>query len=200
MLEPGYAYLYFGTGDRTNPSTTTGTNRFFAVKDRNETSDNFTTLDEDDLVNLTNNDIQDDPGSSDAIAQTSGLVTEDGWYITMEGTGEKILASPVVIFGIVFFTTFVPSTDPCSYGGDAYLYAVDYLNATAVLDFDDENEGLHKSDRTLAIGHGIPTEAVITIDAAGDTVVYVGVGGGVFRLAGPETDSNFAIGSWRELF
>jgi type IV pilus assembly protein PilY1 len=200
VLEPGYAYLYFGTGDRENPCTTTGTNRFFAVKDRNETSDNFTTLDEDDLVDLTDNALQDDPGSSEAIVQASGLVTEDGWYITMEGTGEKVLASPVVIFGIVFFTTFVPNTGPCSYGGDAYLYAVDYLNATAVLDFDTENEGLHKSDRTLDVGHGIPTEAVITIDTEGDTVVYVGVGGGVFRLAGPDAGTGLTIRSWREMF
>jgi type IV pilus assembly protein PilY1 len=206
VLEPGYAYLYFGTGDRTNPCTTTGTNRFFAVKDRNENNVDFASrvgaegkLIEDDLVDLTENLIQD--GTAEQATQTlTDLTNYDGWYITMEGTGEKVLASPVVIFGIVFFTTFVPNSGPCSYGGDAYLYAVDYLNATAVLDFDEENEGLHKSDRTLAIGHGIPTEAVITIDAAGDTVVYVGVGGGVFRLAGPETDDNFAIGSWREVF
>ena len=200
VLEPGYAYLYFGTGDRENPCATSETNRLFAVKDRNETNVDFTTLDEGNLVNLTDNELQDDPESAEAALQASGLVTEDGWYINMEGTGEKILASPVVVFGAVFFTSFVPNTGPCSYGGDAYLYAVNYLNGTAMLDFDAGNEGLHKSDRSLNIGHGIPTEAVITIDAAGETIVYVGVGGGVYRLAPDSGDAGFIIRSWRELF
>jgi type IV pilus assembly protein PilY1 len=199
VLEPGYAYLYFGTGDRTNPCAATGTNRFFAVKDRNETNADFTTLDENDLVNLTNNDIQDHPGTQAAIDQASGLITEDGWYINMEGTGEKILASPVVIYGIVFFTSFVPSTDPCSYGGDAYLYAVDYLNATAVLDFN-EDGSLDKSDRSFDIGSGIPTEAVVTINAEGETIVYVGVGGGIFRLTPDYGGGGLIIKSWREVF
>jgi type IV pilus assembly protein PilY1 len=206
VLEPGYAYLYFGTGDRTNPCTTTATNRLFAVKDRNEDDVAFAArvgaeakLIEDDLVDLTDNLIQD--GTSEQATQTlTDLTNYDGWYITMESTGEKILAAPVVIYGMVLFSTFVPDTDPCSYGGDAYLYAVDYLNGVAVLDFDETNEGLHKSDRSLNIGHGIPTEAVVTINAAGQTVVYVGAGGGIFRLVLPDVNSNFNIESWRELF
>jgi type IV pilus assembly protein PilY1 len=206
VLEPGYAYLYFGTGDRTSPCTTTETNRLFAVKDRNEDNDAFASrvgaegkLIEDDLVDLTANLIQD--GTEQQAADTySLLATKDGWYITMESTGEKILAAPVVIYGMVLFSTFVPDTDPCSYGGDAYLYAVDYLNGVSVLNFDEENEGLHKTDRSLNIGHGIPTEAVVTINAEGETVVYVGAGGGIFRLVLPDVNRNFNIDSWRELF
>ncbi len=206
VLEPGYAYLYFGTGDRTNPCTTTETNRLFAVKDRNEDDEAFASrvgaeakLIEDDLIDLTENLIQD--GTTEQATQTlTDLTNYDGWYITMQSTGEKILAAPTVIYGMVLFSTFVPNTDPCSYGGDAYLYAVDYLSGGSVLNFDEENEGLHKTDRSLNIGHGIPTEAVVTINAEGDTVVYVGAGGGIFRLALPDVNTNFNIESWRELF
>jgi type IV pilus assembly protein PilY1 len=206
VLEPGYAYLYFGTGDRTSPCATPETNRLFAVKDRNEDDVAFASrvgaegkLIEGDLVDLTANLIQD--GTEQQVADTYSLLgTKDGWYITMESTGEKILAAPVVIYGMVLFSTFVPDTDPCSYGGDAYLYAVDYLSGVSVLDFDEENEGLHKTDRSLNIGHGIPTEAVVTINAEGKTVVYVGAGGGIFRLLLPDVNGNFNIESWRELF
>jgi len=199
VLEPGYAYLYFGTGDRTSPCATPETNRLFAVKDKNEDDEDFASLTESDLVDLTANLIQD--GTEQQAADTySLLTTKDGWYITMEGTGEKILASPVVIYGMVLFSTFVPNIDPCSYGGDAYLYAVDYLSGVSVLNFDEENEGLHKTDRSLNIGHGIPTEAVVTINTEGETVVYVGAGGGIFRLVLPDVNRNFNIESWRELF
>jgi type IV pilus assembly protein PilY1 len=198
VLEPGYAYLYFGTGDRTSPCTTTGTNRMFAVKDRNEEDDDFTSFTESDLVDLTDDLIQE--GTTEEAENTyNALTAGDGWYITMEGTGEKILAAPVVIFGWVFFSTFLPDTDPCSYGGDAYLYAVDYLSGVSILDFDEDSD-LDKSDRSLNIGHGIPTEAVITINAEGETVVYVGAGGGIFRLVLPDCNANFTIDAWRELF
>jgi len=41
--------------------------------------------------------------------------------------GERVIDSALVAGGLVFFTTFVPSSDPCTSGGYAYLYAVDYL-------------------------------------------------------------------------
>lgn len=205
VLEPGYAYIYFGTGDRENPCTTSATNRLFAVKDRNENNVDFAArvgaeerLIEDDLVDLTANLIQD--GTEQQAADTLALLeTKEGWYITMEGTGEKILAPPVVVLGMVLFTTFVPNTDPCSYGGDGYLYIVDYLTGISVLDFD-EDDDLDKSDRSLEIGHGIPTEPVITINADGDIVVYVGAGGGIFKLVLSSGGGNFSVESWREVF
>lgn len=44
-----------------------------------------------------------------------------------ETAGERVIDSALVAGGYVFFTTFVPSTDPCLPGGKAYLYVLDYM-------------------------------------------------------------------------
>ncbi len=41
--------------------------------------------------------------------------------------GERVIDQALVAGGLVFVTTFVPNDDPCAAGGDAYLYALDYL-------------------------------------------------------------------------
>jgi len=205
VLERGYDYLYFGTGDREDPRTTSGTNRIFAVKDRNENNEDFADrvgaeekLIEDDLVDLTLDLIQEGTDTQ-AAATYSDLLTKDGWYITMTGSGEKILAAPVVFAGMVLFTTFVPNTDPCAYGGDGYLYAVDYLSGISVLDFDEDGE-LDKADIKESVGHGIPTEVVVTISADGTVIAYIGAGGGIFSLELPRGSGGFNVESWREVF
>lgn len=41
--------------------------------------------------------------------------------------GERMTDSALVAGGYVFFTTFVPSTDRCTAGGQGYLYVLDYM-------------------------------------------------------------------------
>jgi len=40
--------------------------------------------------------------------------------------GERVVDSALVAGGLVFFTTFVPKSEPCSAGGDSYFYVLDY--------------------------------------------------------------------------
>jgi type IV pilus assembly protein PilY1 len=211
VLEPGYAYLYFGTGDRTNPmdrpSPVTGNeDRFYAVKDKNDHNDPaFTTLTEADLYDATDNLIQDGDAAQQAAA-AAALAAGDGWYITLDETnhdGEKVLAPPTVIFGMVLFTTFTPvdTSDPsnlCSFGGDARLYAVDYLTAASLIDWG--SDGLDKTDRAINIGQGIPTEVVITLTDTGDVRGYVGAGGGIIHWDFTGSVPRFSVDAWREEF
>lgn len=211
VLEPDYAYLYFGTGDRDNPmnipSPDPHINRFYAVKDKNETDAAFQTrvggvLTESNLVDLTA-DLLQNPTTSEQTKETirDALANGDGWYIVMENNGEKVLAAPVAIFGDVIFTTFTPSASVCTYGGDARIYAVDYLTAEAVANFDPDNEGLQKSDRSDIIGSGIPTEPVVVIGADGVARVYVAVGGKIVLVEDLDlSHGGFSVKSWREVF
>ena len=222
VLERGYAYLYFGTGDREDPMKltlgATGSgfyDAFYAVKDRN-TYNPYTTLMPSNLINVTTNLLQD-PTATEAekAALRASLLSGNGWYVMMENDGEKVLAPPTVIFGTLLFTTFTPidtTLYPCSYGGDGRVYALNYLTAEAVLDMDMSGGDLTKGDRSLKIGHGIPTEVVIVITPEGDIWPLIGVGGGVVGggsggggggggppgpLPGPKR--NFDINSWYEV-
>ncbi len=67
------AYLFFGTGDRENPVTNTGTGKFYAIKD---TDSSTTLLTESNLANLT----------SSINSTTGGTVTSTqfGWFIRFD--------------------------------------------------------------------------------------------------------------------
>ena len=55
----------------------------------------------------------------------------DGWYFQFEQNGERSLYQPVVLGGIVTFTSYIPSTDICEFEGQSNLYAMYYLGGTA---------------------------------------------------------------------
>lgn len=210
VLEPGYAYLYFGTGDRNEPmnipSPDPYINRFYAVKDKNETDVAFQSrvggvLTESRLVNVTS-DLLQDPGTSETTKTNirNQLTSGDGWYVIMENSGEKVLAPPLVLYGDVIFTTFTPSSSVCTYGGDGRIYVVNYLTAQAVWDLNTVNTGLQKADRSEVIGYGIPTEPVVVIGADGIARVYVAVGGKIVLLDESPSTVGFTVDSWREVF
>lgn len=66
------------------------------------------------------------------INQTSSPVTDSttGWRLSFTG-GERIITRPLAVGGVVDFLTYKPSADVCAFGGDSYLYAVDYTKGVA---------------------------------------------------------------------
>lgn len=74
-------------------------------------------------ANLTNQD-----------SASNATVTNDGWFIDLDGEdttnnfgAERVITDPVAMTnGAVFFTTFKPTSDVCSFGGNSYLWAVKY--------------------------------------------------------------------------
>jgi type IV pilus assembly protein PilY1 len=61
------------------------------------------------------------------------LTTQLGWYIDLISPppadlgkeGERVVAAPVVWNDRVIFTTLIPNTDPCAWGGTSWLMEVD---------------------------------------------------------------------------
>jgi hypothetical protein len=126
---------YFYQGDALNTSQ-----RIYGVADPCYATDNSMNV-------VTSNNSANCPGvtlanlkdqSTDANAKTALGNTDKGWYINLD-TGpvtksdgkvygaERVVSDVTAAFnGIVFYTTFIPSTDICVSGGSTSLWAVKY--------------------------------------------------------------------------
>lgn len=69
-------------------------------------------------------------GSTTSIRKTSAnSAGSKGWYLDLippSGTyaGERSVSNPVLRNGRVLFSTLIPSSDPCSYGGDSWIMSL----------------------------------------------------------------------------
>lgn len=54
----------------------------------------------------------------------------NGWFREL-GSRERVVGQPTLFGGLVNFSVYVPSTDPCAGEGTSYLYSVYYLTGTA---------------------------------------------------------------------
>lgn len=211
----GMEMVFFGTGDRADPTKTSVVNKIYAVKNYWEDISTFTTLTEDDLVDVTDNRIQlGSDAEKDAVEEE--LEDKKGWYFKLEHPGEKIISSVVVYNGVLYFTTYTPTptsaatiTDPCgnsSGRGVSRLYAVNYKNGSAVKDFsstvETDGEGetvdLGKEDRSTIVGDAIASAPVLAIMPQGGTLL-IGTEGGI-RQIDPIEGITMKTFYWRQAF
>jgi len=145
----GNLWVYWGTGDKTDPTSSSAQEKFMALKDTDGTSSRTLS----DMENIT---------SEDSFSDSSKY----GYYINLAGQGEKMLAEPTVFGGLVYFTTFIPSqgnSDPCAAGGTATLYGLNYTTGGGALP-------LTGTPRSLVVGTGISSAPVISLKPSGGLV------------------------------
>lgn len=86
--------------------------------------------------------------------------------------GERVINDALVAGDIVFFTTFVPSSDPCEAGGESYFYAVDYLCRGLAVDVF-SGSGFAKTNVTPdQLSEGQYAELTTSSDSANTVVGY----------------------------
>jgi type IV pilus assembly protein PilY1 len=215
VLEDGEDMIFFGTGDRADPEETGVVNRIYAIRNDWEDSSSFTTLTEDDLVDVTENLIQMGTDEEKATVEAE-LESSRGWFFELENPGEKIISSVIVYNSVLYFTTYEPEdesdeddSDPCdetSGYGTARFYAVDYENGGAVSDYDSttETDGdgetvtYGTNDRSMVIGSSIASSPAIAISSSG-AVIYVGVEGGIETIDAIE-DLSMNYFYWQQAF
>jgi len=168
-------WLYFGTGKMLSDSDKgdTGHELFIGAKepckDFSSSTNCSETLALTDLNDVTtavvsnrgadviNAGLTTTGGWDELLSDVVGAAGYSGWRMTLPLAGEKVLAKPTVLGGLVLFTTYIPDTDVCSYGGSGYLYSVYYESGTA---YKEPTIGLDLDGttilRSVSLGKGVP--------------------------------------------
>lgn len=165
--QDGKLWVYWGTGDKTDPTEPSAQEKIFGLKDNDRT----TTRTISDLQNIT------------AAGSEYNDDSKSGYYINLAGQGEKVLADPTIFGGVLYFTTFIPASggNPCELGGSAMLYGLNFRTGAGALHITDTPPTDIR--RSMSIGTGIPSAPVISLkpsgDATADLFVTTSGGGGV---------------------
>ena len=148
----------------------TAADRIYGLKDTHTSA----TRTEADLVDVT--DLAASPPNLNESEDVNGDGREDqGWFIQLldpanNPVGEKVLAKGIVFYKTLYITTFIPSEDPCIPGGDARVFAINYMTGEAVLAFDGSDLA-----RDAIIGGGIPSSPVPVITSLGQKL-FISIG------------------------
>lgn len=201
-VEGDISMIAIGSGDREHPLNRAVVDRMYMIKDKGQVS--ASGIDEGNLMDVTANELQ---GAGTTVARQEEILsslnasTNYGWMVQLSSNpGEKVLASPLIINKVAYFTTYTPNIlvapDPCIPGnlGVSRLYALNYKTGEATLNFQANNDtssvsnerALNKdgkvlltADRVATLGSGIPSGLTIIIPESGDLAVVATSGGGV---------------------
>lgn len=177
MDDEGSLWTFFGTGRfwHTDDRGIDGTESwsFYGVQDTckpwlnpsdPECANPITTAD---LYNSTSIDVCLG-GTTDTCASLYGSPTlwetiidnaklKKGWYLNFPTPGERSLSRPLVIGGLVAWTTYIPNPDdPCEYEGTSRLYATYYKTGTAYYEYIFEQTS-ETVARSIELGIGVPS-------------------------------------------
>ncbi|MHB8232533.1 MAG: pilus assembly protein [bacterium] len=143
-------------------------------------------------------------GNTVSLSSANAAINPDGWYITLPNPGEKIVSSPIVYNGIIYFTTYTPNqtANSCS-EGYAQLYALNYTNGggevvsnsagVSILGASQTPTG--KGQQSAIIGLGTPSAPVVS----GNTLFVATSGGGLGSITIPAPPTGITPTSWFQL-
>ena len=121
----GNLWVYFGEGRYFTSDDDKDANRtIYGVKDpcygAGSMNTSCTTLTKTNLTDVTDN--------------AAAIISNSGWYINLDSSGsgygaERVITDTVATTnGWVFYTTFMPTSDICGFGGNTYMWMVNYDN------------------------------------------------------------------------
>ena len=93
---------------------------------------------------------------------TVDYTTQFGWYLDLappasSSIGERVVSAPIIRYGRVIFTTLIPSSDACDFGGTGWLMELDAINGSrltyAVMDVNGDG----KIDSSDVVGSAYPS-------------------------------------------
>lgn len=117
--------VYFGTGKylEAADNTTTSPQAFYAIRDENIPVSDRSVLLQQEVTAV----------SGDYRLTSNNLIdwnTHKGWYIDLPVSGERQVNDSQLRNGKIIFTTMIPDTTACSYGGSGWLMEMDAISGS----------------------------------------------------------------------
>lgn len=166
-----YVVVALGSGYRSHPLDESTEDAFYVFQDTDVMSQTNlqATITPTDLavVNL-------------ATADGVNLTGKKGWMMDLPESGEKVLASPIILFGEVFFTSYVPKRSAgtaCSpVIGETKLWRMSVTDAAVLKDFN--NDGVvNKDDRSIDnVVKGLGGAPQLLVGEDGRNAIITGTG------------------------
>lgn len=200
---PAGGYMVeFGTGKymETTDPTSTATQTLYGIWDNNAPVSGRLELNQQ-VLSIDLN------GNYTTTAGTQASITPaKTWYADLHA-GERATGNPYISDGVSYFNTFIPSTDPCAFGGSGYLVPINYLDGSMPpVMFDTNGDGVIDANDYAVSGFKIGA-------ALGGSIILVGnnsANGGLSSLLSSTTDGGLKSTiirlpgrrgriSWREL-
>ncbi len=132
---------------------------------------------------------------------------EDGWMRTLMDPGERSVTKPALLGGITLFTTYVPETEICSFGGFSYLYGLYFETGTAYSSnvFDpgiNVQNGVLTIDERYYLGYGMASSVGIHVgkQEGGKAKAFTQQSTGLIRdlLIDPAFNIRSGLRYWKE--
>ncbi|WP_293388212.1 PilC/PilY family type IV pilus protein [Nevskia sp.] len=160
-IHPDGGYLvYFGTGSYFRSDyNTAGTvgNTFYAIRDADNgsapPSSRASLLGQQVIATVT----QAFGSQTEKVRATTNntpTASQLGWYLNLPDAGERQVSTPILRGGAVIFTTLIPNTAACGFGGDSYLMEIDAVSGSrrATTPFDLNRDTAFNSEDQIVVG------------------------------------------------
>jgi type IV pilus assembly protein PilY1 len=209
--------IYFGTGKYIEPSDSSvnlPTQTFYGIWDK-LTSDQTLPIPRNKLLKQTidSNLINGYRTSSNKpINWEAG--GDRGWRIDLIDDGERQVSDSILRDGRIIFTTLIPDTEPCSFGGDSWLMEFDAITGGRLSEspFDLNNDdkfdeddlvNVSSSEDPIAVSGMKSTEGILptpTILPAGSVEYKYGSGtrGGIAKISESRGGGKTGRIAWRQ--
>lgn len=224
----GGVFVYFGTGKyiEVGDSTATGqtTQTFYGIWDNGSAvASRSSLLQQQILAEVSSNNEKWRLTSNNLPTWTGGSANK-GWYIDLVNTesgnsnnyGERQVSFPVLTNKRLIFTTLIPESDPCKYGGDSWLMELNPETGgrLSFTPFDVNGSGTFSSADFLTGGSvtapapvggrkltgGIAGTPAIMYNPSGkEEIKYFSQSSGVLKAVKENPGSSSGRLSWREI-
>lgn len=140
----GGQLVLFGTGRylETGDVTSTGTQTMYGIWDTGAVVTTGQLVAQTGTV-LTIGTVKAVTTTQNPVNYSTSTPVVKGWFLDFPTSGERLTGVPSLEYGRLTLNTIIPSTSPCDFGGDGYVYLQDYLTGTSLLkpSFDTSGDG-----------------------------------------------------------